>query len=60
MSQVRPISAPESTDPTIELLARWRTGEFTQLYSDDMLLELVEKLRRAASRPKPRISIWPM
>ena len=31
--------------PTIELLERWRNGEFIQLYSDDTLLELVEKLQ---------------
>jgi len=31
--------------PTIELLDRWRHGEFIQLYSDDTLLELVEKLQ---------------
>ncbi len=31
--------------PTIELLARWRGGQFVQLYSDDMLVELVEKFQ---------------
>ncbi len=37
--------------PTVELLARWRAGEFIQLHSDDMLVELVEKFqqRRIAS-----------
>ena len=42
-----PIAAHLSRNPrspTIELLARWRSGEFTQLYSDDMLVELIEKL----------------
>jgi len=34
-----------SHSPTIELLARWRGGQFTQLYSDDMLVELVEKFQ---------------
>lgn len=41
-----PIAAHLSRNPhspTIELLARWRGGQFTQLYSDDMLVELVEK-----------------
>ena len=43
-----PIAAHLSRNPrspTIELLARWRNGEFTQLYSDDMLVELLEKLQ---------------
>ena len=43
-----PIAAHLSRNPrspTIELLARWRGGEFTQLYSDDMLVELVEKFQ---------------
>ena len=31
--------------PTVELLQRWRGGEFVQLYSDDMLVELVEKFQ---------------
>lgn len=31
--------------PTIELLTRWRAGEFIQLYSDDTLTELVEKFQ---------------
>ncbi|MCB0204891.1 MAG: PIN domain-containing protein [Anaerolineae bacterium] len=49
-----PIAAHLSRNPrspTIELLARWRAGEFTQLYSDDMLVELIEKFqaRRIAS-----------
>jgi len=43
-----PIAAHLSRNPhspTIELLARWRGGQFTQLYSDDMLVELVEKFQ---------------
>ncbi|MBM4460496.1 MAG: putative toxin-antitoxin system toxin component, PIN family [Chloroflexi bacterium] len=43
-----PIAAHLSRNPrspTIELLERWRRGQFTQLYSDDMLVELVEKFR---------------
>ncbi len=41
-----PIAAHLSRNPrspTIELIDRWRAGEFTQLYSDDMLAELQEK-----------------
>lgn len=49
-----PIAAHLSRNPhspTIELLARWRGGQFIQLYSDDMLAELVEKFqaRRVAA-----------
>lgn len=43
-----PIAAHLSRNPnspTIELLNRWRSGQFTQLYSDDMLVELVEKFQ---------------
>ena len=43
-----PIAAHLSRNPrspTIELLARWRNSEFIQLYCDDMLVELVEKLQ---------------
>jgi len=43
-----PIAAHLSRNPhstTIELLARWRGGQFVQLYSDDMLVELVEKFQ---------------
>ena len=43
-----PIAAHLSRNPhspTIELLARWRGGQFVQLYSDDMLVELIEKLQ---------------
>lgn len=43
-----PIAAHLSRNPrspTIELLGRWRGGEFAQLYSDDMLVELVEKFQ---------------
>ena len=35
-------SAPAS--PNREVLARWESGEFTLLYSDDMLFEYIEKL----------------
>jgi putative PIN family toxin of toxin-antitoxin system len=41
-----PIAAHLSRNPrspTIELIDRWRAGEFIQLYSDDMLAELQEK-----------------
>ena len=34
--------APKS--PNREILARWESGEFTLLYSDDILLEYIEKL----------------
>jgi len=34
-----------SRSPTVELLERWRACEFTQLYSDDLLVELVEKFQ---------------
>jgi len=40
-----PIAAHLSRNPhspTIELVDRWRTGEFTQLYSNDTLAELQE------------------
>lgn len=30
--------------PTVELIERWRKGEFTQLYSDETITELKEKL----------------
>lgn len=41
-----PIAAHLSRNPrspTIELIDRWRAGEFIQLYSDDTLAELQEK-----------------
>ncbi|MBE2235518.1 MAG: putative toxin-antitoxin system toxin component, PIN family [Anaerolinea sp.] len=38
--------------PTIELLARWRAGEFVQLHSDDMLVELVEKFQARRIAPE--------
>ncbi len=34
-----------SRSPTIELLERWRHGEFLQLYSDGMLAELADTFR---------------
>jgi putative PIN family toxin of toxin-antitoxin system len=37
--------------PTIELLERWRGGQFAQLYSDDMLAELVEKFEARGIAP---------
>jgi putative PIN family toxin of toxin-antitoxin system len=43
-----PIAAHLSRNPgspTIESLTRWRSGQFAQLYSDDMLVELVEKFQ---------------
>ena len=33
-----------ATSPNREILARWRAGDFTLLYSEDVLLEYVEKL----------------
>ena len=32
------------TSPNREILVRWKSGEFTLLYSDDILLEYIEKL----------------
>jgi putative PIN family toxin of toxin-antitoxin system len=54
-----PIAAHLSRNPgspIIELLERWRGGQFAQLYSDDMLVELVEKFqaRRIASEASDR------
>jgi putative PIN family toxin of toxin-antitoxin system len=43
-----PIAAHLSRNPaspTMELLERWRSGQFVQLYSDDMLVELIEKFQ---------------
>jgi len=43
-----PIAAHLSRNPrspTIELLEQWRSGQFVQLYSDDMLVELAEKFQ---------------
>ena len=37
--------------PTVELLERWRRGQFTQLYSDDMLVELIEKFQTRRIAP---------
>ena len=42
-----PVAAHLSTNPnspTMELIERWKRGEFTQLYSDDTIAELKEKL----------------
>ena len=50
-----PIAAHLSRNPnspTIELLNRWRGGQFTQLYSDDMLVELVEKFQSRRIAPE--------
>ena len=33
-----------ATSPNLEILERWRAGEFTLLYAADVLLEYVEKL----------------
>ncbi|MBX3056431.1 MAG: putative toxin-antitoxin system toxin component, PIN family [Anaerolineae bacterium] len=41
--------------PTIELLRRWRNGEFTLLYADDLLLEYREKLIARQIEPPLRI-----
>ncbi len=49
-----PIAAHLSRNPrspTIELLACWRSGQFTQLYSDDMLVELIEKFQARMIMP---------
>lgn len=50
-----PIAAHLSRNPrspTIELITRWRAGEFTQLYSDDMLVELIEKFHARRIAPE--------
>lgn len=39
------------SSPTIELLTRWRSDEFVQLYSDDMLVELAEKFQARKITP---------
>ena len=49
-----PIAAHLSRNPaspTIELLERWRGGQFAQLYSDGMLVELVEKFEARRIAP---------
>ena len=33
-----------ATSPNREILTRWKAGEFTLLYSEDVLIEYVEKL----------------
>jgi len=50
-----PIAAHLSRNPrspTNELLKRWRSGQFTQLYSDDMLMELIEKFQARQIPPE--------
>ncbi|PKO20857.1 MAG: putative toxin-antitoxin system toxin component, PIN family [Chloroflexi bacterium HGW-Chloroflexi-1] len=50
-----PIAAHLSRNPhspTIELLDRWRTGEFVQLYSDNILVELAEKFQARRIAPE--------
>ena len=42
--------------PTAELLRRWRVGEFTILYSDDLLLEYREKFVSRNIDPTLRIA----
>jgi len=49
-----PIAAHLSRNPaspTVELMERWRGGQFAQLYSDDMLVELVEKFEARKIAP---------
>lgn len=49
-----PIAAHLSRNPhspTIELVERWRHGEFVQLYSDAMLAELLEKFQARGIAP---------
>ena len=49
-----PIAAHLSRNPrspTIELLTWWRSGQFIQLYSDDMLVELIEKFQARQVTP---------
>ena len=41
--------------PTIELLSRWRNGEFTLLYCADLLLEYQEKLVAKQIRVERRL-----
>ena len=36
--------SPHATSPVREVFLRWRAGEFTLCFSDDMLLEYLEKL----------------
>ena len=38
------------TSPNREILARWESGEFTLLYSDDILLKTIEKFLRELRR----------
>jgi putative PIN family toxin of toxin-antitoxin system len=38
------LKSKNPNSPTVELLRRWRAGEFIILYSDDLLLEYREKI----------------
>jgi putative PIN family toxin of toxin-antitoxin system len=42
--------------PTVELLQRWRQGEFTLLYTDDLLLEYQRKFISRQIAPTLRVS----
>ena len=50
-----PIAAHLSRNPrspTVELIERWRAGEFVQLYSDDTLAEFLEKFLARRVHPE--------
>ena len=44
--------------PTIELLRRWRQGQFELLYSDDVLVEIDVSSRPGESATSTRIVCW--
>ena len=43
--------------PTIELLRRWRQGQFELLYSDDVLVEIDEKFSTRGIRDEHKDSL---
>ncbi|HRQ36615.1 MAG TPA: putative toxin-antitoxin system toxin component, PIN family [Chloroflexota bacterium] len=49
------LKSKNPSSPTIELLQRWRNGEFTLLYADDLLLEYREKLVARQIEPALRV-----
>lgn len=46
--------------PTVELLRRWRQQEFELLYSDDLLVEIDEKLsdKGISDEHKDSLTTW--
>ena len=42
---VASVLAKKPTSPTVEIMNRWRRGEFELLQSDDLLSEVADKLR---------------